>query len=256
MVVDCCIGDANTHMHGPYGQVDRVGDDVIARIFHDARVVELSGSDGAGDWHLAAPSEHAHSILGWIIGQGGSATPELTATSLLAEFGSLSSVVAASPARLSRATGDDVQAAVQIAAFGRAVRYVNRERIAARPLMGTRAALLTYLRGEIAFDAHEQFRVLFLDARNGLIREEIVGRGSVDEVPVYVREVIRRGLDLGAAAIIAAHNHPSGDPTPSATDIAVTHHLVCAAKLFAITVHDHIIIAPDAHVSMRDRGYL
>ena len=89
-----------------------------------------------------------------------------------------------------------------------------------------------------------------------LIRDEIAGEGSVDEAPVYVREVIRRGLDLGAAAIIVAHNHPSGDPTPSATDIAVTHQLVRAARMFAITVHDHIVIAPTAYVSLRDRGLL
>ena len=175
---------------------------------------------------------------------------------LLAEFGSVGSVVAASTARLSRASGDDPKAASQIAAFGRAIRYVNRERVATRPIVGTRSALLAYLRGEIAFDAREQFRVLFLDTRNGLIRDEIASEGSVDEAPVYVREVIRRGLDLGAAAIIVAHNHPSGDPTPSTTDIAVTRHLVQAAKMFAITVHDHIIIAPAAHVSMRDRGLL
>ena len=142
---------------------------------------------------------------------------------------------------------------MQIAAFGRAVRYVNRERVAARPVVGTRDTLLAYLRAEIAFDTREQFRVLFLDTRNGLIRDEIASEGSVDESPVYVREVIRRGLDLGAAAIIVAHNHPSGDPTPSATDIAVTRHLVRAARMFAITVHDHIIIAPAAYVSMRDR---
>ena len=242
-------------MSGPFGETDR-SSDFSHGLFHDAGLNQLPITDDALCRHLAAPSDHARSVLGWIIAQGGSATPELTARNLLAEFGSVASIVAATPARLSRASADARQAAAQIAAFGRAVRYVNRERIAARPVIGTRSTLLAYLRGEIAFDTREQFRVLFLDTRNGLIRDEIASEGSVDEAPVYVREVIRRGLDLGAAAIIVAHNHPSGDPTPSATDIAVTRHLVHAATMFAITGHDHIIIAPTAHVSMRDRGLL
>ena len=100
------------------------------------------------------------------------------------------------------------------------------------------------------------FRVLFLDRKNGLIADEIQGSGTVDHTPVYPREVIRRALELSATAIVLVHNHPSGDPTPSKADIAVTKDIVNAGKPLGVTVHDHLIIGRGRHTSLRDMGLL
>nr|WP_259669124.1 DNA repair protein RadC [Rhizobium lentis] len=101
------------------------------------------------------------------------------------------------------------------------------------------------------FDAGEHIRILFLDKRNVLIADEVQGRGTVDHTPVYPREVVKRALELSATAIILVHNHPSGDPTPSRADIDMTKAIVEAAKALDITVHDHIIIGKDGHVSLK-----
>ena len=102
-----------------------------------------------------------------------------------------------------------------------------------------------------AFEGREFFRVLFLDKKNGLIADEILGSGTVDHTPVYPREVVRRALELSATAIILVHNHPSGDPTPSPQDIKMTLDIIAVAKSLNVTVHDHIIIGRDGHVSLR-----
>lgn len=102
----------------------------------------------------------------------------------------------------------------------------------------------------------EQFRILFLDTKNALIADEEQGRGTVDHVPVYPREVVKRALELNAASIILVHNHPSGDPTPSDADINMTRQIDDAASTMAITVHDHIIIRKSRETSFRALGLL
>jgi DNA repair protein RadC len=114
--------------------------------------------------------------------------------------------------------------------------------------------VLDYLKSVMAFRRTEQFRVLFLDKRNVLIADEAMGEGTVDHVPVYPREVARRALELNASALILAHNHPTGDTTPSAADVEMTHKLVDALKPFGITVHDHIIVARGGHASLKQRN--
>lgn len=89
-----------------------------------------------------------------------------------------------------------------------------------------------------------------------LIRDELMGQGSIDQAPVYVREVIRRAIDFGSAALILVHNHPSGDPSPSRADIDVTRAIAEAGKWLGITVHDHIIIGTSGHVSLRAQGLI
>ena len=103
----------------------------------------------------------------------------------------------------------------------------------------------------MAFEAREQFRILFLDKKNGLIADEVQQVGTVDHTPVYPREVIRRALELSATALILVHNHPSGDPTPSRADIDMTRTIVNSAKPLGISVHDHIIIGKAGHASMK-----
>lgn len=117
-------------------------------------------------------------------------------------------------------------------------------------------ALVDYCMLQMARETNEQFRILFLDRKNKLIKDEVQNRGTVDHTPVYPREVVKRALELSASSIILAHNHPSGDPTPSAADIEMTKQIVDAAKILDITVHDHLIIGRTGHVSLRQLGLM
>ena len=114
---------------------------------------------------------------------------------------------------------------------------------------------LDYCRASIGFEAKEQFRVLFLDKRNQIIADEAQQRGTVDHTPVYVREVVKRAFELSATAIVLVHNHPSGDPTPSRTDIEMTKQIVSSAKNLGIAVHD-IIVGKQGHASFRGLGLI
>ena len=178
------------------------------------------------------------------------------AKALLAEFGSFAELVAAEPARLRRITGvgDSVIAALKIveAASHRAL----RDQVIDRPVISSWQALLDYCKVSMQHIKSEQFRILFLDRKNVLIADEIQQSGTVDHTPVYPREVVRRALDLGASSLILVHNHPSGDPTPSQQDIATTERVVEAGKPMGISVHDHIIIGRNGHVSFKALGYL
>jgi len=116
--------------------------------------------------------------------------------------------------------------------------------------------MLDYLRADMAHLKVERVRVLHLNARNMLIRDDHMGDGSIDQAAIYAREVIRRAIDLGSASLILVHNHPSGSPQPSRQDIEVTRHIVAAGKSLGIAVHDHVIIGSDGHSSMRAKGLL
>ncbi len=116
--------------------------------------------------------------------------------------------------------------------------------------------MLDYLRADLASITVERVRVLHLNSRNMLIRDELMAEGSIDQAVVHVREVIRRAIDFGSAAIILVHNHPSGDPAPSRADIQLTKQIVEAGRVLGISVHDHIIIGANGHSSMRSSGLL
>ena len=102
----------------------------------------------------------------------------------------------------------------------------------------------------------KEFRILFLDKRNHLIADEVQQRGTVDHTPVYVREIVKRALELSWTALILVHNHPSGDPTPSRADIDMTRTIVTTAKPLGILVHDHLIIGKDGHTSFKSKGLI
>ncbi len=114
--------------------------------------------------------------------------------------------------------------------------------------------LIEYCRAAMAYESREQFRIIFLDKRNGVIRDEVQQTGTVDHTPVYVREVTKRALELSATAIILVHNHPSGDPTPSRADIEMTKQIDTVAKGLGIVVHDHIIIGKEGYSSLKALG--
>lgn len=178
------------------------------------------------------------------------------AKALLREFGSLSGVLTADGDALKRidGMGETSIAAVKIAEAA-AIRMV-RDPVTARPVLANWQALLDYLRADMAHHAIERFRVLHLDTKNMLIRDEVMSRGTVDQAAVHVREVIKRALDFGAAAIILVHNHPSGDPSPSRADIDITRAIAAAGKPMGIAVHDHLIVGAQGHVSLRAQGLI
>ena len=132
----------------------------------------------------------------------------------------------------------------------------GRSELKSRTVISSSAALLSYCQRSMAHEPREQFRVLFLDAKNQLIADEIMNEGTVDHAPVYPREVARRALELSAAAVILVHNHPSGDPKPSAADLAITREIVAAANAISVQVHDHLVIGRNGVESFKSLGLL
>jgi DNA repair protein RadC len=177
------------------------------------------------------------------------------AKALIRRFGDFGRVMAASPSDLAGA-GLSEGAAAAIKLVQAAAIRMGRQRVLDRPILSSWTALLEYLRAAMAHDANEQFRLLFLDRKNALIAEEVQARGTVDHTPVYVREVVKRALDLGATALILVHNHPSGDPTPSRADIDMTREIARAAAPLGVTIHDHIIIGRGEPTSLKALGLI
>jgi len=173
---------------------------------------------------------------------------------VLDEFGSLPEALAASAAALSRQL-TAAQAARVLLAKDLARRLLQAP-LKTRPVLTAWGAVADYLRAILAGRAQEQLRALYLDKRNRLIRDEVMGEGTVDHVPVYPREIMRRGLELGASALVLAHNHPGGHGAPSAADVEVTRQVVEAGRLLRIAVHDHFLVADQQVVSFRSLGLL
>jgi DNA repair protein RadC len=173
------------------------------------------------------------------------------AKALIRRFGSFAETISAEPARLAEVEGIGPGIIADLKLIEAAGHRLARGAIAERPLLSAWSSVLDYCRATMAFAAREQFRVLFLDRRNHLIADEVQGRGTVDHTPVYPREVARRALELSATAIILAHNHPSGDPTPSGADVRMTREIVAALDPLGIVVHDHIILGRSGHASLK-----
>ena len=176
------------------------------------------------------------------------------AKQLLARFGSLGSVLGAAPVVHKAVAGVGETVALDLKLLHETTLRLGREQVVKRPVISSWSALLAYLKAALAYETREQFRVLFLDKKNQLIADEVLGRGTVDHAPVYPREVMRRALELSASAVILVHNHPSGDPTPSAADIDMTRQVVEAGRALRIAVHDHLIAARDGVASLKALG--
>ena len=178
------------------------------------------------------------------------------AKELLARFGSLAAVLDAEPGALRQVKGisDASVGALKIAAL--AARRMARSEVRQRPVLGSWQALLDYLAIDMAHLTVERVRVLYLDSRNRLVSDHVAGEGTIDEAAIHPREVIRRGLDLGATALILVHNHPSGNPEPSRADIQITQRIVEAGRHLGIAVHDHVIVGHEGHVSLRAKGLI
>jgi DNA repair protein RadC len=178
------------------------------------------------------------------------------AKALLKRFGSFAAVMAASPETL--ADVDDVGEAsiVTIKAIQAAALLMQKQDITEKPVLSSWKSVLAYCHSVMAHEPIEQFRLLFLDTKNALIADEKQSQGTVNHTPVYVREVAKRALALDASAVIMAHNHPSGDPSPSRDDIEMTKAVKAALEKIGIQLHDHIIVGRKGHVSLRSLGYI
>ncbi len=178
------------------------------------------------------------------------------AKALLKHFGSLSAVLSADPAALKQVKGVGDTSAAALKSVGIAARRMARSEVSAKPVLGSWQNLIDYLAIDMAHLTVERVRVLYLDAKNRLIDDHHVGDGSIDEAAIHPREVIRKAMDVGASALILVHNHPSGNPEPSRADIQVTQKIAEAGRLLGVTVHDHVIVGREGHVSLRAKGLL
>ena len=178
------------------------------------------------------------------------------ARTLIDTFGDLNRVITAPVARLKAVKGVGEAVICELKLFEAVSQRMMRARVMHKPLLSSWDALLDYCHTTMAHRETEQFRILFLDRKNTLIADEEQAKGTVDHVPVYPREVVKRALELNASALILVHNHPSGDPTPSSADISMTHQIQEACQVLGITLHDHLIIGKSRELSFRSGGYL
>jgi len=173
------------------------------------------------------------------------------AKQLLARFGTFAEVINAPDERLREVDGVGARVVDELKLVRAAAQRLLRGEVMGRTVLGSWSTVIDYCRAAQGFDHKEQFRILFLDRKNQLIADEVQQKGTVDHTPVYVREVVKRALELSATAIILVHNHPSGDPTPSRADIDMTKQIIDAARPLGVTVHDHIIVGRNGHASFR-----
>lgn len=178
------------------------------------------------------------------------------AKKLLDTFGSFAEVISAEPARLKEAAGVGESAFIAFKLVREGALKLSRDQLLDKPVVGSWSALLDYCKASMAFHKKEQFRILYLNRKNVLIADELQQEGTVDHTPVYPREVIKRALELGASALLLVHNHPSGDPTPSRDDIAMTKEIRDAGKKLGVAVHDHVIVSKAGHASFKAMGLL
>lgn len=175
---------------------------------------------------------------------------------LLEQFGDFNGVISAAPARLAEVQGIGSAVICELKVVEAAAHRLARARVLGRPALSSWSALMDYCKTTMAHRDTEQFRILFLDRKNTLVADEEQAQGTVDHVPVYPREVVKRALELNASAIILVHNHPSGDPTPSRADVEMTRKIEAAAKAVGIVVHDHVVVGKAEDASFRALGLL
>ena len=178
------------------------------------------------------------------------------AKELLKTFGSLSAVLNADPKALQRVKGVGETSAAALKSVAIAARRMARSEVADKPVLGSWQALIDYLAIDMAHLTVERVRVLYLDTKNRLIDDHHLADGTIDEASLHPREVIRRAMDVGASALILVHNHPSGNPEPSRADIDVTRRIAEAGRILGVTVHDHVVVGREGHVSLRAKGLL
>ena len=176
------------------------------------------------------------------------------ARKLIDTFGDFNRVLSAPATQLCKVDGLGDAVVIELKLVEAAAHRLSRAKVMQRHVLSSWDALLDYCHTTMAHRETEQFRILFLDTKNTVIADEEQAKGTVDHVPVYPREVVKRALELNASALILVHNHPSGDPTPSDADIQMTQKINLAARALNITVHDHLIIGKSNETSLRALG--
>lgn len=175
---------------------------------------------------------------------------------LMAEFGDFNRVICAMPARLATVQGVGDAVVQELKIVEAAAQRLGQARVLGRDVVSSWSELMNYCKTVMAHRETEQFRILYLDRKNVLIADEAQAEGTVDHVPVYPREVVKRALELNATAMILVHNHPSGNPDPSDEDVAMTNRIVAASAPLGVLVHDHIVIGKERDASFRSLGLL
>jgi DNA repair protein RadC len=178
------------------------------------------------------------------------------AKTLIKTFGGFAGAIAAEPTALASIKGMGDGAIAGLKTVRAAALLMTKQELIDRPVIGNWQKLLDYCRISLAEEKTEQFHLLFLDHKNALIAHERQQTGTIDHAPVYPREVVKRALELSASAIIMLHNHPSGDPTPSKDDVAMTKAVAAAAEKLGILLHDHVVVGRKGHASLRSLGLL
>jgi DNA repair protein RadC len=176
---------------------------------------------------------------------------EIVAGELLERFGSLGAIFAEISC-----LNDDKPTSKLLAAVHQTLKQVLKAEVCTKPILSTGNAVINYLAFAMGHLRVEEVRALYLDSKNCLLRDVLITRGSVSAAPIYPREILKHALDVGATAFLLAHNHPSGDPTPSQSDIEITRRLCFAAKELELFMHDHLIIARKGWFSFRSEGYI
>ena len=167
---------------------------------------------------------------------------DLLSKQILSVFGSLGASLAARLEQLHSSVPHGSEIYVILQSIHRLLVGVLREKIQDSLHIRNTEDLYNYLRLTLSHERSEQVRLLHLSSSNGLIRDELHATGTIDQIAVYPREIVKRSLELNSSALIVVHNHPSGDPTPSADDIDMTRRLGVALKAIGITLHDHVIV--------------
>lgn len=178
------------------------------------------------------------------------------AKKLLAQFGGLGGVFGAELEDLKKVQGLSENSATLLKTIHAAAQRMLISDVEKKPILSSWQKLIDYCYVAMAHEKREHFRVLFLNRKNQLIADEVQQIGTVDHAPVYPREIVKRALELGATALILVHNHPSGDPTPSDSDLAMTEEIIRAARALDVLVHDHLIISKNGHSSFKSMGLL
>ncbi|WP_417463356.1 RadC family protein [Kordiimonas sp.] len=178
------------------------------------------------------------------------------AKDLIERYGSYAGVLSADVESLRAAPGLGDTAVAAIKSVQASALRLARAGASTRPVMSNWSAVTDYLQGAMAHIPREQFRVLFLDRKNALLKDEVLSDGTIDEAAVYPREVVRRALELDATALILVHNHPSGDPTPSRADVVMTKNIIDTCERIGIRVHDHIIVGKTGQSSFKELGLM
>jgi len=211
---------------------------------------ERQNCDRAAECPVKAAAEK--DLLGGLLAYSQS---RASADFLLRHYPSLGHVLAAEPAQLG-AFGLTAHDVTLLRLVRETACRLAKAEVRLRVTINNWHTLIAYLQTAMAYEQIEQFRVLFLDRKNNLISDEVQQVGTVNHTPVYPCEVMKRALILNASALIAVHNHPSGDSKPSQEDIEMTRQLKAAADALGLELHDHLIIGHGKHASFRSLGLL